>query len=434
MRGRLLCGVGIAVVLIGTALVGPLAVQASGRTVRAPKYVGAAPGSVTCSLSVKTSFSPPLTKSGGGTSPSAGKGTLSGCTPSNSALSITEGKVTGTFASSPLSCTTMSTTGAAASFDIAWKGSVNGVVGGTTYAGKATFAPTTVNGGSATGSFSGAVTTSVTIPSDLATLCGATKGIKKVDLSGIVHLDGNPIVKPTLTITASDGTQTYGGSPPTITPSYSGFVNSDGPGDLTAAPTCVSNTAGSTPAAFYPGQSSCSGAVDPNYTISYANGDITVKPATLTITASDGTQTYGGSPPTITPSYSGLVNGDTSPAVPPTCASNTDSSTPAAFYPGQSSCSGAVDPNYTISYANGDITVKPATLTVTANHVTKVFGSPDPALTFVSSGLIDSDTTTGHLTRNPGENPGSYQITLGTLTAGPNYTIVYIGNTFTIEP
>lgn len=329
------------------------ATPATAKTPKPPKYAGAAPGSVTCSLSAKVSFLPPLTKSSGGTSSSAVKGTLTGCTSSNSTVTITRGKVIGSFASSPLSCATMSTNGASASLHIAWKGSVNGVVGGTIYAGKATFAATTIGGGSATGSFSGGVTTTVTPPSDLATLCGATKGIKKVDLTGIVHLDGNPTVKPTLTITASDGTQTYGGSPPTITPSYSGFVNGDGPGDLTPPPTCVPNTA---------------------------------------------------------------------------------SSSPAGFYASQSTCYGAVDPNYTIVYANGDVTVKQATLTITANPVSKLFGSPDPVLTFASSGLIGTDTTTGHLTRNPGEAPGNYQITLGTLAVGPNYTIVFVSNFFTIEP
>ena len=42
----------------------------------------------------------------------------------------------------------------------------------------------------------------------------------------------------TLTVTASSGPMTYGGTVPTITPSYSGFVNSDTASSLTMPPTC----------------------------------------------------------------------------------------------------------------------------------------------------------------------------------------------------
>ncbi len=55
--------------------------------------------------------------------------------------------------------------------------------------------------------------------------------------------------------------------------------------------------------------SSCCGAVDSNYTISYVTGLVTIGPAPLSITASSGSMTYGGSPPAITASYSGFVNG-----------------------------------------------------------------------------------------------------------------------------
>jgi MBG domain (YGX type)/Fibronectin type III domain len=158
-------------------------------------------------------------------------------------------------------------------------------------------------------------------------------------------------------------------------------------------------------------------------------------PPTLTITASNGTQTYGGSVPTISAQYSGFVNGD-SPAsltAAPSCISGTTSSSPVVgTY--VSSCSGAVDSNYTIIYVGGSTTVTPATLTITANPETKMFGQVDPVFTFVAVGLVGTDSTTGSLSRAPGQLPGIYSITLGTLAAGPNYKIVYTGNTLTITP
>jgi hypothetical protein len=47
-----------------------------------------------------------------------------------------------------------------------------------------------------------------------------------------------------------------------------------------------------------------------NYTITYAAGTVDVTTASLVITASGGSMTYGGTVPTITASYSGFVNGD----------------------------------------------------------------------------------------------------------------------------
>ena len=40
--------------------------------------------------------------------------------------------------------------------------------------------------------------------------------------------------------------------------------------------------------------------------------------------------------------------------------------------------SGAADPNYTISYVPGTLTVTPATLTVTADNQSKVYGAALP--------------------------------------------------------
>jgi hypothetical protein len=87
-----------------------------------------------------------------------------------------------------------------------------------------------------------------------------------------------------LTITASGGTITYGAAVPPVTPTFQGFVNGDGPGSLTTAPTCAA--AARAPAAVGTYATTCSGAVDPNYTITYVAGSLAVTPAPLTITAS----------------------------------------------------------------------------------------------------------------------------------------------------
>ncbi len=205
---RCLCGV-IAFVGLAAAFVPSASAQAA-----AQSFSGAAPGGVTCAVSVKVSFFPPLHLATGGTKPSAVAGTLSGCTTTNPALAITGGKVSGAFASSPLRCGKLSATGTSLSLSVSWAGSVDGVVGGVAYAGPAHFAASRVRStkekvvsnssgdkglavpgaGSAVtkGSFAGrfsAVAYSLDTGKKLIKLCKAAKGLRSLTLTGTVTSD-----------------------------------------------------------------------------------------------------------------------------------------------------------------------------------------------------------------------------------------------------
>jgi YVTN family beta-propeller protein len=177
----------ILVTVIGVTMITASPVAAKSKP---PKFSGAAPGSVTCTWSAKVAFSPPLTNSGGGTNPSqvtAGK--LSRCVASDSAVTISKGTFTGSFASSPMECAEIvAATGAAATLTLSWKGDFNGSVGATTYAGKARFLPSTATGRSGTGSFSGGVGLIVNVPRNSA-VCGAIHGAKMARLTGTITMD-----------------------------------------------------------------------------------------------------------------------------------------------------------------------------------------------------------------------------------------------------
>ena len=73
-------------------------------------------------------------------------------------------------------------------------------------------------------------------------------------------------------------------------------------------------------------------------------------------------------------------------------------------------------------------------MTVTANAQTKAYGSADPALTFVRavSSTVTRRLCCRRLTRAAGSNVGTYAITQGTLSAGANYAINFIGANLTI--
>ena len=78
-----------------------------------------------------------------------------------------------------------------------------------------------------------------------------------------------------------------------------------------------------------------------------------------------------------------------------------------------------------------EITPKP--LWITPNDQTKVQGEADPELTYVAKGLVGGDTLSGKLSREAGEEPGTYKILRGDLSAGDNYGMIFHhGATLTI--
>lgn len=79
------------------------------------------------------------------------------------------------------------------------------------------------------------------------------------------------------------------------------------------------------------------------------------------------------------------------------------------------------------------LVVSPKTDTVLAIAATKIAGAADPVLTYSASPLIAGNSWSGRLSRDPGETAGTYPITLGTLSAGPNYSIFFVGAPFTIQ-
>src|SRR5439155_597204 len=121
--------------------------------------------------------------------------------------------------------------------------------------------------------------------------------------------------KATLTVTANDTNRVYGATNPVFTASYSGFVNGEtletsgvsGEPELTSAADATSTVAGS-PYAITAALGTLSSG---NYSFSFADGQLTITKATLTVTANDTNRVYGAANPVFTASYSGFVNGET---------------------------------------------------------------------------------------------------------------------------
>lgn len=96
-----------------------------------------------------------------------------------------------------------------------------------------------------------------------------------------------------------------------------------------------------------------------------------------------------------------------------------------------------VTANYNIAGSyNGTLQIDRRAITVTANAgQTKVYGAADPTpFTYTVDNIVAGETLSGELTREAGENVGSYTILQGGITNAnnANYDITYVSAEFTI--
>ncbi len=281
-----------------------------------------------------------------------------------------------------------------------------------------------------------AVSTTATAASHVNTYPITASGAVDADYT-FSYLAGSLSVTPvSLTVTADNKSKLYGAALPTLTASDAGFVNGDTAASLTTQP-FVSTTA--TAASHVNSYAiTASGAVDSDYTIGYQVGTLSVTPVALTITAVNKSKVYGAALPPLTASYGGLVNSDTASnlTTQPTLSTTATAASPVATYP--ITISGALDPDYTIGYTAGSMSVTPAPLTIKADDKSKAAGAANPTLTFTPTGFVNGDTAS-NLTTQPtltttatASSPaGPYPIT-ASGAASPNYTISYVAGTLTV--
>ena len=114
----------------------------------------------------------------------------------------------------------------------------------------------------------------------------------------ISYVGGKFTVTPaSLTITANNAAKAYGAALPSLSASFSGFVNGDTSASLTTQPTLSSTGTAASHVAGSPYAVNASGAVDSNYHITYVAGGLSVTPVALTITANNGSMLYGAGLP-----------------------------------------------------------------------------------------------------------------------------------------
>jgi filamentous hemagglutinin family protein len=310
-------------------------------------------------------------------------------------------------------------------------GSLSGVVGGDAVA-------LNSSGASATFDNRNAGTTH-TVTASGYTLSGAEAGNYTFTQPAAVNVS---IFARGLTVTANPLSYTYADTLGTLTYSNSGLGTGD---SFTGALTTAHGGAGivlkhangfdvsGSPFVITQGTLTVNdGNGGNNYSITYNSANVTLLAKALSVlgfTVAD--KTYDGTTAaTISADGSlvGVVAGDTvslNNASAWAAFASKNAGTATASATGYT-LSGAQAGNYTLNQPTASATISPALLAVTASNESKKKGAADPALAYTYSGLVDGDTSasfSGGLTRDAGENVGSYAIRQGTLAATGNYSI-----------
>jgi hypothetical protein len=232
----------------------------------------------------------------------------------------------------------------------------------------------------------------------------------------------------TLTVSADHQSKVYGDADPALTYVVSGLRFSDS--EAQALSGFLTRVAGENVGSYAIGQGTL--AANANYAISFQGNDLAISPATLTVSADHQSKVYGDADPALTYVVSGLKFSDSEAQVLSGLLARAAGENVGSYAIGQGTL--AANANYTLSFQGNDLAITPATLTVSADAKSKVYGDSDPALTYTitSGSLVGSDAFSGALSRAPSEDVGSYAIGQGSLSAGGNYTIIYVGANLSI--
>uniref|UniRef100_UPI00397C9258 MBG domain-containing protein n=1 Tax=Myroides sp. DW712 TaxID=3389800 RepID=UPI00397C9258 len=173
-----------------------------------------------------------------------------------------------------------------------------------------------------------------------------------------------------------------------------------------------------------------------NYTLAFQSANLTITPALLTIKVDAKTKVYGDADPLLTYTPIGLKNNDQPTQVITGMLSREEGEEVGSYSINQGTIQAST--NYTLAFQSANLTITPALLTIKVDAKTKVYGDADPLLTYTPIGLKNNDqptqVITGMLSREEGEEVGSYSINQGTIQASTNYTLAFQSANLTITP
>ena len=218
------------------------------------------------------------------------------------------------------------------------------------------------------------------------------------------------IVQASASITLNDAAKVYGSADPGFTVSTNGVVSGE------TLNYTLTRAAGEAVGTYV---ITATLGANPNYIVTVNNtANLTITPQTVTLTENSASKVYGSADPALSATVTGLIGTDTL---------NYTLSRTAGETAGTYAINTALgsNPNYSVTVVDGNLTIVPKVLTVTAYSYTIAQGDPAPTFAAAITGFI------------PGENEAVLGGTLSFTTAytansaADNYAIVPTGYTST---
>lgn len=165
-----------------------------------------------------------------------------------------------------------------------------------------------------------------------------------------------------------------------------------------------------------------------------------VTPAMLIVNMANANKVYGQFAGLINYSVQGLVNGDSVNGISYSSAGFDPHASVGNYSITGSNVSGTGLANYNVIYRNGNLAVTPATLLVSANNASKVYGEGTQLTGYNVIGLVNGDTINDVALNSAGASVlagvGSYSIDASQASGSglSNYDIVYNSGTLNVTP
>lgn len=237
------------------------------------------------------------------------------------------------------------------------------------------------------------------------------------------------IIPAQLTLTVLDAEKTFGQSDPAFKVSFDGFIDGDGPEDLSGG-LVFARDAGEDAGTY---EITASGLSSPRYEITYLPGTLFINPLIISVEALPASKTYGDADPDLVFDFlPDLIGSDTFSG-----ELQREAGEAAGTYPiAQGSLS--LSPNYTISFSGNIFSISPAPLQVSVADTVKTYGDADPAYQLLFEGFRfedDASVLSGEpeFSREPGEDTGTYSVVASALSS-PDYELTFLPGQLSIIP
>ena len=261
-----------------------------------------------------------------------------------------------------------------------------------------------------------------------------------------------------ISVVAASQSRMYGSANPsagTVTLSSGSLAGSDalGSATVTLQNTATATASAGTTHALTPSAQTFTVGNASNYQITYVDGTLTITPRPITVVAANQNRTYGSANPStgsVTLTSGSLAGSDalgTATVTPQSTATTTaNAGTTHTITPSAQTFTVGSAGNYSITYLDGTLSITPRPITVTADNLSRTYGSDNPTGTVTMSGgsLVGSDTlsaatVTVQSTATATANAGTTHTltpSAQTFTAGNpnNYQVTYVNGTLTITP